>query len=122
MSTITTLCFYVFGVVCLSPWNFFITPQSYWNAKFSTPNATNGTLNEYQQFWDSSLSGEYFGFKQIKNELILSGHMWRSVYILLHWYHTDQLFLAESAFYYMSAQVSDFMTLVYGRHHNTCSV
>ena len=39
--------------------------------------------------------------------------MRRSVYILLHWYHTDQLFLAESAFYYMSAQVSDFMTLVY---------
>jgi len=52
-----TICFYIFGVVCLSAWNFFITPQSYWNAKFSQSNNSNSTdLNPYQQFWDSSLS------------------------------------------------------------------
>lgn len=58
-STVSTLCFYIFGVSCLSAWNFFITPQSYWNAKFATHNSSspNGTdLNPYQQFWDSSLS------------------------------------------------------------------
>ena len=55
-----TICFYIFGVVCLSAWNFFITPQSYWNAKFSQSNNSNSTdLNPYQQFWDSSLSGKF---------------------------------------------------------------
>ena len=55
----TTVSFYIFGVACLSAWNFFITPQSYWNAKLANHNATSNStgLNPYQQFWDSSLSG-----------------------------------------------------------------
>jgi len=54
----TTVSFYIFGVACLSAWNFFITPQSYWNAKLANHNATSNSteLNPYQQFWDSSLS------------------------------------------------------------------
>ena len=58
----TTVSFYIFGVACLSAWNFFITPQSYWNAKLANHNATSNSteLNPYQQFWDSSLSGKVF--------------------------------------------------------------
>ena len=53
-----SLCFYIFGIACLTPWNFFITPQSYWNTKFADNPADNSTAeNSMQKFWDSSLSG-----------------------------------------------------------------
>ena len=55
-----SFCFYIFGIACLTPWNFFITPQSYWNTKFAD-NTSNGIdENEMQKFWDSSLSGNSY--------------------------------------------------------------
>ena len=58
-----SFCFYIFGIACLTPWNFFITPQSYWNTKFAD-NTSNGIdENEMQKFWDSSLSGNSYTVK-----------------------------------------------------------
>jgi len=136
MSTLTTLCFYVFGVVCLSPWNFFITPQSYWNAKFSTPNATNGTLNEYQQFWDSSLSvaicGVQFTFCCIGT--ILINCFSRKVRFITCLLSLISLFLicaimapidtsdCNQAFFIVSLVIAVMMTILSSTLNITCSV
>jgi equilibrative nucleoside transporter 1/2/3 len=48
--------FFVLGMGTLLPWNFFITPYSYWQDKLSTENSTNSTQqNIYQEFWAASL-------------------------------------------------------------------
>ncbi|CBY06701.1 unnamed protein product [Oikopleura dioica] len=60
-SLLESICFYIFGIACLAPWNFFITPQTYWHEKFADSQddifAKNSTdSNAMQKFWDSSLS------------------------------------------------------------------
>ena len=97
----TTVSFYIFGVACLSAWNFFITPQSYWNAKLASHNSTSNStgLNPYQQFWDSSLSGKkLFPYQECvfapseKSFTHFSCHLWCPIYILLCWNCTCELF------------------------------
>ena len=66
-SLLESICFYIFGIACLAPWNFFITPQTYWHEKFADSQddifASNSTdSNAMQKFWDSSLSGKNFNF------------------------------------------------------------
>ena len=110
----TTVSFYIFGVACLSAWNFFITPQSYWNAKLASHNSTSNStgLNPYQQFWDSSLSGKklfpyqkcvfawstqygavYAMDRSLKKCFThFSCDLWGAIYILLCWNCTCELF------------------------------
>jgi len=136
MSLLNTICFYVFGVVCLSPWNFFITPQSYWNAKFSDKNSTNGTLNEYQQFWDSSLSvaicGVQFTFCCIGTVLI--NFFSRKVRFISCLLSLITLFLIcaimapvdtsdyNQAFFIVSLFIAVMMTILSSTLNITCSV
>lgn len=52
--------FYLYGLGGLMPWNFYITPENYWNHKLSTNFSQNGTLlpeqNWMQNFWQNFLS------------------------------------------------------------------
>ena len=64
-SLLESICFYIFGIACLAPWNFFITPQTYWHEKFSDSgngfySSNTSDSNAMQKFWDSSLSGNNF--------------------------------------------------------------
>ncbi|CAG5088000.1 Oidioi.mRNA.OKI2018_I69.PAR.g11698.t1.cds [Oikopleura dioica] len=55
-----TLSFYVYGLAGLMPWNFYITPENYWNDKLTTNDTFSPdgsfTPNWMQNFWQNFLS------------------------------------------------------------------
>ena len=51
-------CLMLIGIGCLLPYNFFITPELFWQEKLSTTSSTNSTneLNWMQNFWQNFLA------------------------------------------------------------------
>ena len=51
------LCLLLLGIGSLLPYNFFITPELFWQEKLSTPNETvEMELNWMQNFWQNFLA------------------------------------------------------------------
>ena len=49
-------CLMLLGIGSLLPYNFFITPELFWQEKLATNETTGGQLNWMQNFWQNFLA------------------------------------------------------------------